>query len=44
MVVATALRQTLPYFLLDSAHNNFFAKFIRDRHDPDKMNLFRLAA
>jgi hypothetical protein len=44
MVVATALRQTLPHFLLDSTENNFFAKFIRDRQDLDKMHLFRLAA
>ena len=44
LVVATALRQSLPQFLLDSTESNFFAKFIVDRQDPDKMDLFRLAA
>jgi hypothetical protein len=44
LVVATALRQRLPHFLLDTAENNSFAKFIIDRQDPDKMELFRLAA
>lgn len=44
LVVATALRQRLPDFLLDTAENNSFAKFIIDRQDPDKMELFRLAA
>lgn len=44
LVVATALRQRLPHFLLDTAGNNSFAKFIIDRQDPNKMDLFRLAA
>ena len=44
LVVATALRQRLPLFLLDTAENNSFAKFIIDRQDPSKMELFRLAA
>ncbi|MSQ72320.1 MAG: IS4 family transposase [Betaproteobacteria bacterium] len=43
LVVATALRQCLPQFLLDTAESNSFAKFIVDRQDPDKMGLFRLA-
>ncbi len=43
LVVATALRQRLPLFLLDTAANNSFAKFIIIRQDPDKMELFRLA-
>jgi len=43
LVVTTALRQCLPDFLLDTAENNSFAKFILDRQDPDKMELFRLA-
>ena len=43
LVVATALRQRLPHFLLDTAENNSFAKFIINRQDPDKMELFRLA-
>ena len=44
LVVATALRQRLPHFLLDTAENNCFAKFILDRQDPHKMELFRLVA
>lgn len=43
LVVATALRQCLPQFLLDTAESNSFAKFIVDRQDPHKMGLFRLA-
>lgn len=43
LVVAIALRQRLPHFLLDTAENHSFAKFIIDRQDPDKMDLFRLA-
>ena len=42
LVVATALRQCLPQFLLDTSESNNFAKFIVDRQDPDKMGLFRL--
>ena len=42
LVVATALRQRLPHFLLDTTENNSFAKFILERQDPDKMELFRL--
>jgi len=44
LVVATALRQKLPQFLLGNAQSNFFAKFIAKRQDPDQMTLFRLAA
>lgn len=42
LVVTTALRQCLPDFLLVTAESNSFAKFIIDRQDPDKMELFRL--
>jgi len=42
LVVATALRQRLPHFLLDTTENNSFAKFILERQDPDNMELFRL--
>jgi hypothetical protein len=42
LVVATALRQCLPQFLLDTAESNSLAKFIVDRQDPHKMELFRL--
>jgi DDE superfamily endonuclease len=44
MVVATALRQRLPQFLLDNSERNFFAKFIFDRQDKDKIGLFRMAS
>lgn len=44
LVVATALRQRLPEFLLNSPTVHLFTKFIRDRQDPDKVELFRAAA
>ena len=44
LVVATALRHSLPEFLLSSAHNHTFAKFIIDRQDPDRLKVFRLAS
>ncbi len=44
LVVATALRQRLPQFLLDNSERNNLAKFIFDRQDKDKIGLFRLAA
>jgi hypothetical protein len=43
LVVANALRQSLPHFLLDSAQSNILAKFIVDRQDSDKMEMFRMA-
>ena len=43
LVVATALRQCLPQFLLVIAESNSLAKFILERQDTDKMALFRLA-
>ena len=43
-VVANALRQSLPEFLLDSVESNILAKFIVERQDPDKMQMFRLAS
>lgn len=42
LVVTTALRQCLPDFLLNTAKNNCFAKFILDRQDTNKLELFRL--
>ena len=42
LVVATALRHTLPTFLATSAQHNSLAKFIVDRQDPDRMDMFRL--
>ncbi len=44
LVVANALRNTLPEFLLNSAATNSLAKFITERQDPDRMQMFRLAA
>jgi hypothetical protein len=44
LVVATALRQRLPEFLLNSPRGHLFTKFLRDRQDPDKAELFRAAA
>jgi len=44
LVVATALRQRMPQFLLDNSECNIFAKSILDRQDHDKIALFRMAA
>ena len=43
LVVTIALRQSLPEFLLSTAKSNCLAKFILDRQDTNKMDLFRLA-
>ena len=42
LVVANALRQCLPEFLVNSAKTHFFAKFIAERQDPDTFEMFRL--
>lgn len=42
LVVATALRQTLPEFLVNTAKTNIFAKFIGERQDLERFELFRL--
>jgi hypothetical protein len=44
LVVANALRNTLPEFLLGSPKSDSLAKFIADRQDKRKMQIFRLAA
>ena len=44
LVVATALRQRLPEFLLNAIKSSIFAKFVTDRQDVSKMHAFRLAA
>jgi hypothetical protein len=44
MVVAQALRQTLPDFLLISSKVRALAKFIADRQDTQNMRIFRLTA
>ena len=43
-VVANALRQTLPEFLLSSPKDDSLAKFIADRQDTQNMRIFRLVA
>jgi DDE superfamily endonuclease len=44
LVVAQALRRSLPEFLLTTTGSDSLAKFIIDRQDPEKMELFRLAS
>ena len=44
LVVKTALRHCLPDFLLGTTKSSIFAKFILDRQDPDRMEIFGLAS
>jgi len=44
LVVATALRQSLPEFLLDTTQSSIYAKFVTKRQDTNEMQGFRLAA
>ena len=44
MVTATALRNTLPYFLAASNKNSIFAKFIAQRIDTQRAEGYRLVA
>jgi hypothetical protein len=43
-VVARAMRQTVPDFLMAGSKRNIFAKFIIDRQDPNQMGFFGRAA
>ena len=43
-VVANALRQPFPDFLMGSSKNDSLAKFIADRQDTGNMRIFRLAS
>jgi DDE superfamily endonuclease len=43
-VVANALRQTLPEFLMSCSESDSLAKFIADRQDNGNMRIFRLAS
>ena len=43
LVVAHALRQSLPEFLLNADQRDFLAKFILERQDHGKLEMFRLA-
>ena len=42
LVVANALRQSLPEFLVNTAQTNIFGKFIGERQDLERFELFRL--
>ncbi|XXA08980.1 hypothetical protein P5W99_35500 [Paraburkholderia sp. A3BS-1L] len=42
LVVANALRQCLPEFLVNSTRTHFFAKFIAEKQDSDTFEMFRL--
>jgi len=44
LVVANALRNTLPEFLLSSAKTHSLAKFITERQDTERIRMFRLAS
>ena len=44
LVVANALRQSLPEFLLNAAPGNSFAKFVIERQGTNKTRAFRLAS
>jgi hypothetical protein len=44
LVVATALRQTLPEFLLNCPKKATVAKFILDRQDHESMEMFNIAS
>ena len=44
LVVANALRHSLPEFLLNSALGNGFTKFVIERQDTGRMEAFRLAS
>ena len=44
LVVTTALRHGLPEFLLDRTQGHILAKFIVERQDPDRSDVFRPAA
>ena len=44
LVVANALRHSLPEFLLNAAPGNIFAKFVIGRQDTNRMEAFRLAS
>ena len=44
LVVANAMRQSMPEFLLNAAPGNIFAKFVIGRQDTSKMEAFRLAS
>ena len=44
LVVASALRESFPEFLLDATDDHKLAKFIRDRQDNSTLEMFRMAA
>jgi hypothetical protein len=44
LVVASALRQSLPQFLLTASKDNTLTKFILDRQGPNEHKMFRMAS
>lgn len=44
LVVTNAMRQSLPEFLLNTVPDDSLAKFIVQRQDPRKMEMFRMAS
>lgn len=44
LVVAQALRHSLPEFLVNSLATHSLAKFITERQDPDRATMFRLVS
>ncbi len=44
MVVATAMRQCLTAILLNCSETNILAKFIVERQDAERYELFRLSS
>lgn len=44
LVVANALRNRLPEFLLSCVKTHCWAKFVHERQDADRMAMFRLAS
>jgi len=44
LVVSMALRNSFPEFLLVNSQSHNFAKFIVERQDPDRLDVFRIAS
>ena len=44
LVVSMALRHSFPEFLLANSHSHSFAKFIAQRQDLDRLDVFRVAS
>ena len=44
LVVSKALRNSFPEFLLANSHSLSYAKFVAQRQDPDRLDVFRIAS